>query len=211
MDRAQKTGSRAGRPKAAEIAARADKLLAITESLLVKLGYEHTTLNRISSEAGVSKQTIYAKYGGKVGLLRAVLSRMSERSMSAHLADEDDLPLYEGLFARVKGLLTMFRSETAVAIATIAERETRKFPEFRKEMIESRERDLLVPLRKHIDNLKRRGLAKDVNSNEVAGMLLWVVSEEVVEAAATGHISTYAIEAKADSISRLFTDAIRAN
>lgn len=109
MIAAQKSRSRAGRPKVEELAERTDALLATTEALLIKLGYERTTLNVIAKEAGVSKQTIYAKYGGKPGLLRAVLQRASENSSSASLAAEDDLPLYEGLLERVRRLINIFR------------------------------------------------------------------------------------------------------
>ena len=210
MDAAPNLESRAGRPKAAELEQRADALLAATEALLVKLGYERTTLNAIAKSAGVSKQTIYAKYGGKPGLLRAVLHRMSIRSLSTSLGDADDLPLYEGLLERARRLIVMMRTETAVAITTISEKEARKFPEFREEMIKSRERNLLTPLSRHFDNLKQRGLVKDIDSQRVAAMFLWAVSEEVVEAASTGKLppaTTAQIDEKAAFIARFFTDA----
>ncbi len=212
MDDARTPSNRAGRPRAEDLEQRADALLATTEALLVKLGYERTTLNVIARSAGVSKQTIYAKYGGKPGLLRAVLQRMSERSLSARLGYEDDLPLYEGLFERVRNLLLMMRSETAIAIATISEKEARKFPEFRDEMIASRERNLLMPLRQHLDNLKNRGLIKDIDRDKVASLLLWAVSEEVVETAASGKVqptSADQIGKKAEFIAKFFSDAIQ--
>lgn len=211
METERKSPTRAGRPRAEERENRADALLASTEALLVKLGYEKTTLNVIAKSAGVSKQTIYAKYGGKPGLLRAVLQRMSERSMSARLGYEDDLSLYDGLFERIRTLLVMLRSETAVAITTISEKEARKFPEFRDEMIASRERNLLMPLRQHLDNLKRRGLIKDIDCEGVASLLLWAVSEEVVEAAASGRVpEVFAdeVDQKASFVAGFFRDAI---
>ncbi|KFG89320.1 TetR family transcriptional regulator [Sphingobium herbicidovorans NBRC 16415] len=211
MIAAQKSRSRAGRPKVEELAERTDALLATTEALLIKLGYERTTLNVIAKEAGVSKQTIYAKYGGKPGLLRAVLQRASENSSSASLAAEDDLPLYEGLLERVRRLINIFRSENAVGIVMISVREGRKFPEFRDEMLRSREQNLLAPLRHYLEHLRARGLIKNVDCGRVASMLLWSVSEELLEVAATGVVpalTVQQIEAKAAFIAGFYRDAI---
>jgi AcrR family transcriptional regulator len=55
-------------------------LLAVAEDTLIERGYEGATLDLIASRAKVSKKTIYAKYGGKPGLLWAVLRRRVDAS-----------------------------------------------------------------------------------------------------------------------------------
>lgn len=213
MDAKGKTRSRAGRPRAEELGERTEALLSITEALLVERGYERTTLNLIARSAGVSKQTIYAKYGGKPGLLRAVLQRMSEQSMSMRLGEEDELPLYEGLLMRICWLLEQFSSEAAVAIATISEKEARNFPEFHQEMVEARQRNLKEPLRRHFENLRRRGLVKEIDCDRVAALLLWVASEDVVATAATGRrqaVDAGEMKDRAAFIAGFFTDATAA-
>lgn len=204
---------RAGRPRADEVGERMDELLSATERLLVRHGYGEATLNLIAREAGVSKQTIYAKFGGKPGLIRAMLQRMSERSRSAAtFGADDELPLYDGLLHRVRLLFALNNSESGVAIITISRREARAFPEFHREMEDARQRYFIEPLVRYLDSLQRRGLARPVDSARLADALVWSVSQDAVTAASTGRWPPAApeeVEAKAQFLARLFADALR--
>lgn len=214
MKAAQKSRRSAGRPKAEELAERADALLATTQALLVKLGYERTTLNLIAKEAGVSKQTIYAKYGGKPGLLRAVLQRMTDQSLSESLAAEDDLPLYEGLLHRVRWLIAILRSENAVGLVAVSLRELTKFQDIRDVMEKSREKSLRDPITRYLEQLKTRGLVKDIDCKRVASMLIWTLSDELIEFATTGQTPEHsddAMEDKAKFVAGFYRDAIRSD
>lgn len=207
------TRRRAGRPRADEVGERVDELLSVTERVLVERGYGEATLNLIAREAGVSKQTIYAKFGGKPGLIRAMLQRMSERSRSvATFGADDDLPLHEGLLRRVRLLIELTNSASGVAIITISRREARTFPEFHEEMLAARRRYFVEPLRLYIDSLQRRGLAKPVDSLRMAEALVWAVSQDAVAAGSTGQwppASPEQDEASARFVARLFADALR--
>lgn len=207
------TRRRAGRPRADEVGERVDELLSITERLLVERGYGEATLNLIAREAGVSKQTIYTKFGGKPGLIRAMLQRMSERSHSAAtFAADDDLPLHDGLLRRVRLLIELTNSASGVAIITISRREARTFPEFHDEMLAARRRYFIEPLARYIESLQRRGLARPGDSVRIAEALVWSVSRDAVTAASTGQwppASPDQDEASAQFIARLFADALR--
>lgn len=210
----QKPARRAGRPKAEDLAQRSYDLLAITQSLLVKLGYERTTLNLIAREAGVSKQTIYAKYGGKPGLMQAVMQRMSDQALSDSLAADDDLCLYEGLLKRVRQLITTLRSANSLGLVMISIREWTNFPEVRDDMLQSRERHLVQPMAEYFEHLKSRGLVKDIDCERIASMLIWSVSEELLEVAATGQLpeaSDDKLEERAAFITGFYRDAIAQN
>lgn len=211
MEATQRSTRRAGRPKAKELVQRAEDLLAITQSLLLKFGYERTTLNLIAKEAGVSKQTIYAKYGGKPGLMRAVLQGMSDQSLRQSLAADDGLCLYEGLLHRVRKMIATLRSANSLGLVMISIREWTNFPDIRDDMIRSREKYLLEPMVEYLEHLKSCGIVKDIDCTRVASMLIWSVSEELLEVATTGQLpeaSDQELDDRAAFIAGFYRDAI---
>lgn len=66
---------KAGRPKAAEAEARLNDLMDTAARLLLEKGYGKVSLEAIAKEARVAVRTIYVKFGGKAGLLKAILQR----------------------------------------------------------------------------------------------------------------------------------------
>ncbi|WP_229262186.1 TetR/AcrR family transcriptional regulator [Duganella guangzhouensis] len=67
-------GKAAGRPRAADKAARRAALLHTAGQLFLEKGYSKVSLEMIAREAHVAVRTIYVKFGGKVGLLNAIIS-----------------------------------------------------------------------------------------------------------------------------------------
>jgi hypothetical protein len=63
----------AGRPKASDVEARMQDLLDVAARLFLANGYTRTSLESIARAARVAVRTIYVKFGGKAGLLDAVL------------------------------------------------------------------------------------------------------------------------------------------
>ncbi len=47
-------------------------ILDATAGLLAEFGYEHVTMDRVASAAGVGKGTIFHRFGSRAGLLRAL-------------------------------------------------------------------------------------------------------------------------------------------
>lgn len=66
---------KAGRPKAAEAEARLNDLMDTAGRLILEKGYSKVSLEAIAKEARVAVRTIYVKFGGKAGLLKAILLR----------------------------------------------------------------------------------------------------------------------------------------
>lgn len=152
----------------------------------MELGYEGATLSLIAARAKVSKKTIYAKYGGKPGLLRAVLERMADRHMEADVAllNRDD-PL-EGLYHWARMILAINQTPASHAITAISMREGRRFPEFNDAMIAARRTRQQAPLRAYLESLQRRGAIRPVDCEEVAATILWMLAEDMVSAVSTG-------------------------
>ncbi|MCU6496863.1 TetR/AcrR family transcriptional regulator [Rugamonas sp. A1-17] len=67
-------GKAAGRPRAADKEARLQSLLHTAASLFLEKGYSKVSLEMIAREAHVAVRTIYVKFGGKAGLLNAVIT-----------------------------------------------------------------------------------------------------------------------------------------
>src|SRR5471032_3513159 len=67
-------GKAAGRPRAADKEARLQALLHTAASLFLEKGYSKVSLEMIAREAHVAVRTIYVKFGGKAGLLSAVIT-----------------------------------------------------------------------------------------------------------------------------------------
>jgi AcrR family transcriptional regulator len=78
----------AGRPRLAEVEARTKNLVNVAFKLFVDQGYSSVSLEQIARDAHVAVRTIYVKFGGKIGLLNAVISTERERFFS-HLQDMD--------------------------------------------------------------------------------------------------------------------------
>ncbi len=80
----------AGRPKASDVEARMQDLIDAAARLFLTNGYTRTSLEAIARAARVAVRTIYVKFGGKAGLLDAVL--LSRRDEFFHINDmEQDL------------------------------------------------------------------------------------------------------------------------
>ncbi|HEU4621689.1 MAG TPA: TetR/AcrR family transcriptional regulator [Burkholderiaceae bacterium] len=67
----------AGRPTLAEAKRRVTHLVDVAERLFVERGYDTCSIETIAREAQVAGRTIYAKFGGKAGLLAAVVEKRS--------------------------------------------------------------------------------------------------------------------------------------
>ncbi|QOY93716.1 TetR/AcrR family transcriptional regulator [Massilia sp. UMI-21] len=85
----------AGRPKASEVAARTRELIEVAGCLFLKHGYTGVSLETIAREARVAVRTIYVKFGGKAGLLKAVLAARRARFFPAEKMDVDQRPVRE--------------------------------------------------------------------------------------------------------------------
>jgi TetR/AcrR family transcriptional repressor of mexJK operon len=75
-------GKAAGRPRAADKAARRAALLQTAGQLFLEKGYSKVSLEMIAREAHVAVRTIYVKFGGKAGLLNAIIANGREHYMS---------------------------------------------------------------------------------------------------------------------------------
>ena len=67
---------RGGRPRRDEIETRLEQLLDTAAEIFARHGYAGASIDRIAAAANVGKPTIYARFGSKAGLLKAVVDHV---------------------------------------------------------------------------------------------------------------------------------------
>jgi AcrR family transcriptional regulator len=85
----------AGRPRSSDREARMHDLIHTAAQLFLQHGYRNVSLEMLAREAHVAVRTIYVKFGGKAGLLNAVLVANRERFFSTHDMERDQRSLKE--------------------------------------------------------------------------------------------------------------------
>lgn len=94
---------RGGRPTRTEAQAIEERILAVAAELFARDGYAATSMERVISECGAGKDTIYRRYGSKRAIFDAVLERSRARIM-ARLADLDAKQSRQSGLAHLKEL-----------------------------------------------------------------------------------------------------------
>ncbi|MCV2348309.1 TetR/AcrR family transcriptional regulator [Paucibacter sp. Y2R2-4] len=119
----------AGRPRAAEVEARLDELKHIAGQLFLHKGYGNVSLEMIAREARVAVRTIYVKFGGKSGLLAAVLKDKRQRFFADMDMEKDPRPLKEVLNDFAARFYTMLTTPAATSMQRMLAAEANSNPE----------------------------------------------------------------------------------
>lgn len=97
---------RGGRPTKAEALAIEDRILAVAADLFARDGYAATSMERVVSECGAGKDTIYRRYPSKRAIFGAVLER-SRRRIMARLDDLQVRQSNQSSLAQLKDLASL--------------------------------------------------------------------------------------------------------
>src|SRR5471030_259745 len=92
-------GKSAGRPREADKEARAENLLYTAGCLFLEKGYGKVSLEMIARQAHVAVRTIYVKFGGKSGLLNAVIAEGRARFFGGVFNMETDMRPIEDILS----------------------------------------------------------------------------------------------------------------
>jgi TetR/AcrR family transcriptional repressor of mexJK operon len=128
-DAAECSGKAAGRPKAADVEARTQELLRTAAALFLEYGYTKTSLEAIARAAHVAVRTIYVKFGGKEGLLAAVLAAKRHRFFRSQPMETDPRPLREIVDDFAHQMYALITSQEAIDLQRIVLAEAPKNPE----------------------------------------------------------------------------------
>ena len=121
-----------GRLSAEEMAELPDRLLDAALALFNAQGYSDTTMEQVARKAGASTKTLYSRYANKAELVKAVVSRIVERSLFAHAsatqANPGEADPRSYLLGLGRNMIQTMNGEAA-GMVRIGFAEARRFPE----------------------------------------------------------------------------------
>jgi TetR/AcrR family transcriptional repressor of mexJK operon len=127
----------AGRPKACELEARMHELIESAGLLFLKHGYTRTSLESIARQAHVAVRTIYVKFGGKAGLLNAVIQSRRDRYFNMRDMETDDRPFKEIVDDFARHFLCLLTSSDAMNLQRVVIAEAASNPELAQVFFEA--------------------------------------------------------------------------
>jgi AcrR family transcriptional regulator len=128
----QPTGRRQrGRPKLEDVKQIESRLLDVALQEFLAHGYGGTSLTRIVKAAGISKTTLYARFGSKEDLFRAIVQQQIERlsAVTALRSRKGPLALAEGLKAYGNRTLEISLEGDLLEVNRLIYSESARFPE----------------------------------------------------------------------------------
>jgi TetR/AcrR family transcriptional repressor of mexJK operon len=136
----------AGRPNACEVEARMNELVITAGNLFLKHGYTKVSLEAIARQAHVAVRTIYVKFGGKAGLLNAVLESRREKLFNVRDMETDTRPFKEIIDDFARHFIDLLCAPEAISMQRVVIAEARDNPELAQTFYEAgpkRTRDML--------------------------------------------------------------------
>jgi len=73
--------ARGGRPKAADAERLGDAVLEAARTLFTTIGYERTSMDQVAADAGVSKRTVYSRFGTKAQLFSTIIGQLGHKRL----------------------------------------------------------------------------------------------------------------------------------
>lgn len=119
----------AGRPKASDVEARTQDLIDTAAALFLANGYTRTSLESIARAARVAVRTIYVKFGGKAGLLDAVLLSRRDQYFQMRDMEHDTRPFREVIDDFARRFFDLLCQEQLIAMQRVVIAEAPGNPE----------------------------------------------------------------------------------
>lgn len=153
----KKMPAQRGRPSRQQAEQRHVHLLSLARKSFLDKGFSAATIDHIAAASGVSKSTIYAQFGGKEGLFRAVAKRSCQAPTEALLqvVTEGRQP-QEVLSEFINVLISESRDPDSLALLRLAIFESSRFPEIAQTIYQA-SLDALEPLKAYLLALQDAG------------------------------------------------------
>lgn len=201
----RKGGRSPGRPTRAMIEQRNEELLDRSLDLFLDNGFDATTIEAISGLVGMSRRTIYARYGDKETLFRAALQRAIDQwivpTETLKAAETDDLE--ETLIAIGLLWVANVRKESGMRLVRVANTEVFRRPEIARYLWEH----TAEPTIGYLTQLFRRRLrpGEEVpDAEDAAAAFLILVVEGSVQLSVWGQMAPEDFERQVRYRTRLF-------
>lgn len=191
----------------AGLATRPTKLRAITEAAsaaFLEGGYGGTSLDHIAARAGVSKQTIYNRFGDKAGLFRAICRELTA-DLVAPLADTggDDDPR-RVLQLLGESYLKLALAESSLALHRLVIQESARFPDFGRAVYEAGPARLVAELSAYLGAQADAGKLRPHDPAQAAEFFLALLLGQSQLRALLGVAQGEAVTARAQAAVEIF-------
>lgn len=148
---------RRGRPSRQQAELKHIQLLTLARESFLTNGFSATTIDQIAATSGTSKSTIYAHFGGKEALFRAVAKRSCQvpADALAKVITQGRQPR-EVIADFVHALINESRDPDSLALLRLAIFESQRFPDIAQAIYQA-SLETLEPLRNYLKDLQRSG------------------------------------------------------
>jgi AcrR family transcriptional regulator len=207
----RKAGRGPGRPTRDEIEARNQELLDRALDLFLESGFQATTIEAISSSIGMSRRTIYARYGDKTTLFKAALQRAIDDWIVPleRLQEAESTDLEETLLKIARLWVARLKTESGMRLVRIANTEVFRMPEIAAYLWEQ----VAQPTLDYLTDLFGRRLRPDVpgisDATDAAVAFLLLLVEGSVQLAVWQKISDDEFDRQIVYRTRLFLNGAR--
>jgi AcrR family transcriptional regulator len=208
----RKSGRGPGRPTREQIVQRNQELLDQALDLFLQNGFEATTIDAISNAIGMSRRTIYARYGDKPTLFKAALQQAIDEWIVPveQLQAVEGADLQETLLKIARLWVGKLRAPAGMRLLRIANTEIFRMPEIATYLWER----MAEPTSGYLTDLFRRRLRPDAadvpDAADAAGAFLLMVVLGAVQSTAWESVSHDAFDRQIVYRTRLFLAGARA-
>jgi AcrR family transcriptional regulator len=152
---------------------RRDEILDIAVEVLAEKGFRDTSMLEIAKRASASKETLYAWFGDKQGLFKAVIER-NARSVQNVLAQHlgGSAPLETALAEFGLALLDLLLGDSAVALNRAAISEAKSDPTLAETLSVAGREATFPGFVAFLEEHRRRGTLRDVPPEQAAEQFL---------------------------------------
>lgn len=172
----------AGRPKASEVEARMQDLIDVAAQLFLANGYTRTSLESIAKAARVAVRTIYVKFGGKAGLLEAVLVSRREAFFRIRDMDHDMRPFREVVDDFARQFFDLLCKDQLIAMQRVVIAEAADNPELARTFHDTGPRLTREMLERFFArNDIRAQLRSDLPFDELPAILISLISGDAMQ------------------------------
>ena len=133
----RKRSNQAGRPTAAELDRRKERVMQVATELFVERGFAATSLVDIARGAGVATRTLYQHFGDKEVIFREVIfARDAEAALQPPKVEPGDT-LYSALLNASNYAYKLTYRERSIGLMRLMIAESNRFPEFMQSVAKS--------------------------------------------------------------------------
>ncbi|MDE0714415.1 MAG: TetR/AcrR family transcriptional regulator [Gammaproteobacteria bacterium] len=194
--------------KASSRERRRSQILDIAGEVLAERGYRDTSMLEVARRASASKETLYAWFGDKEGLFKAIIRRNAESVrvvLDGHL--EGDAPVNQVLTEFGLALAGLLLGESAAAVNRAAISEAYSSPSLARNLNELGREATLPSFIRYLENCNTQGTLRIGNPREAAETFIGLLLGDAQVRRLLGVMDTpdmAEIEARAGRASRRF-------